>query len=114
MDWKTWSPFQSEDLKRICANMTLEEKATVVKRGGLYGVWVATTAAIPIGIAVAVQHTAVIVIAAILVAIHTACIPFWQRSQRRFLCKTKWAREQGISPEQLRLFRWSRKEDIAT
>ena len=114
MDWKTWSPFQSKDTKRICANMTPEEMAAGVMRGGLYGVWVATTFAIPIGITVAVQHTAVIVFAAILVAIHIACIPFWQSSQRRFLCKTKWARERGIESAQLKLFRRRRKKDITT
>lgn len=114
MDWRTWAPFQSEKTRRICANMTPEEKEAALMRGTHYGVWVAITFAVPLGFAVAFHNTAVMFIAAILIAIHIACIPIWQRWQRQFLCSTEWARQQEISPEQLKLFAWRHKENIST
>lgn len=114
MDWKTWSPFQSEDTQRICRHMTAEEKEIAEKRGGMYGIWVALTFAIPVGMAVGFRETtAVVIAAAILAAIHIGFIPFWLRSQRQFLCNTQWAREQGMSAEELRLFGWGRNGDTA-
>ncbi len=109
MDWKTWSPFQSEKVRQICAHMTSAEKTATTLRGALYGFWTAATFAIPIGIITAQflfagRNAVVIVGAAILIAIHSACIPLWQQAQRRFLCNTSWAREQGFDPDQLKLF----------
>lgn len=112
MDWRTWSPFQSETVRQICANMSPDEKKDVAMQGRIYGVWVALTFAIPIGLAVAVRGTVVIVIAAIAVLIHIACIPLWWKSQRRFLCNTKWAREQRLEPAQLKLFGMRRKKGV--
>jgi hypothetical protein len=114
MDWKTWSPFQSEDVRQICAHLSPDEKETLVQRSKNYGGWVAITAAMPIAVAVMFHNTVVIVLAAILVSIHLACIPLWQKSVRQSLCNTKWAREQRMDPAQLKLFGLRRRNRIVT
>jgi hypothetical protein len=113
MDWSTWSPFQSASVKQICDHMTDSERLTAMQRGGLYGVWVAGTFAIPVGvlaglgwlqIPASVDTIIGIAIAITLIVIHICCIPAWLRAQRRFLSSTQWAREQGLQPADLHLF----------
>lgn len=103
-NWKTWSPFQSPAVREICAHMTDGERRKVSSRGGFYGLWVAGTFAMPLSFAIVERSLLFIVIAAVLAAIHIACIPIWQKMQRRFLCSTAWARERGITPDRLRMF----------
>lgn len=103
-NWKTWSPFQSPEVREICSHMTDAEKAEVARRGGFYGFWVAATFAVPLSFAIIERSLLFIVVAAVLVAIHIACVPIWQRMQRRFLCSTVWAREHGITTDRLRMF----------
>jgi hypothetical protein len=103
IDWKTWSPFQSADVREICAHLTAGERSEAAWRGGLYGIWVFATFAGPVSFAIAFRHPALIALAAGLAIVHLVCIPIWQRSVRRFLCSTAWAREQGYDPERLQL-----------
>jgi len=107
-NWKTWSPFQSPEVRQICAHMTDAERAKVAERGGGYGLWVAATFALPLAFALAYRSLVTIIIAAVLVTVHVICVPFWQRGQKRFLCSTAWAREQGLTPERIRLFGFRR------
>jgi len=103
-NWKTWSPFQSPEVRDICAHMTDAERAEVSQRGGGYGLWVAATFALPLAFALTYRSLVAIVIASILVTVHIVCIPIWQKCQKRFLCSTAWAREQGFTPERIRMF----------
>ena len=103
-NWKTWSPFQSPEVRDICAHMTDAEKAEASRRGALYGFWVAATFAVPLSFAFVERSLLFIVIAAVLVTIHIVCIPIWQRRQRQFLCSTAWAREHGITADRLSMF----------
>ena len=103
-DWKTWSLFQSQDVRDICAHMTAAEKAEASRRGGFYGLWVAVTFAFPLSLAIVEMSQLLVVIAAVLVVVHISCIPIWHKMQRRFLCSTSWARERGITPDRLRMF----------
>jgi hypothetical protein len=103
-NWKTWSPFQSPEVRDICAHMTDTERAKVAERGGGYGLWVAVTFALPLAFAFTHRSLVAIVIAAVLVTVHIICIPIWQKKQKRFLCSTAWARERGITPDRLRMF----------
>ena len=77
-NWKTWSPFQSPEVREICAHMTDREKGEVSHRGAFYGFWVAATFAGPLSFAIVEHNLFSIVIAAVLVSIHLACIPIWQ------------------------------------
>jgi hypothetical protein len=102
--WRTWSPFQSQQVRQICEHLTEQELAVLMQRGSRYGLWVAGTAAIPIGLAVGFPGSITFVIAGVLIAIHIARIPSWLRSQREFLCSTQWAKEHGYDSHALRLF----------
>ena len=113
MDWTTWSPFQSASVKQICDHMTDSERFTAMRRGGLYGAWVAGTFAVPVGVLVALgwlhvlANTGAIIgiaTAITLILVHICCLPIWLRAQRRFLTSTQWAREQGLRPADLHLF----------
>ncbi len=106
-DWKTWAPFQSPDVRQICAHMTEAEKREASRRGAFYGLWVAATFAIPVSLAVVAPNPTLLVIAAVLIVIHIACLPLWFRRQRRYFCSTAWAREQGFTPERLKLLSFS-------
>lgn len=113
-DWKTWSPFQSETPRNICAHMTPAEKSDAMSRAGRYGLWCAFSFAIPLNFLLLPPFFPLLfpepfglevkTAAAALVALHIACIPLWMKSQRRFLASTAWAREQGITPEGIKLF----------
>jgi hypothetical protein len=108
----TWSPFQSARVKQICGHMTWSEKTMAAVRGGAYGFWVAGTFAFPVaslvwyslGLGPAPMPAIPVPIAAFLIVLHIVCLPIWWRSQRRFLCSTRWAREQDIQPDVLALF----------
>lgn len=50
------------------------------------------------------RHPALLAVALCLIILHIVCIPAWLKSQRRFLCATQWAKEQGVSSDRLRLF----------
>ena len=112
MDWQTWSPFQSAVVKQICDRMTDSERFTAMRRTARYGVWVAGTFALPVSavvVAVFGLHSPTIIgtiigIAMALILVHICCIPTWLSAQRRFLCSTQWAHEQGLRPEDLHLF----------
>ena len=84
--------------------MTDAERAEVSRRGVFYGFWVFATCAAPLSLAIVEPSRLYIAIATVLVTIHIVCIPIWQKMLKQFLCSTAWAREQGITPEQLRLF----------
>jgi hypothetical protein len=114
----TWSPFQSSQVKEICAHLTPEEFDACARRAMLYGVWVSLTFAGPLSLlsitffSRARAHliplgTGGLIIWAIcisLVLLHCASIPFWLRGQRRFLCSTQWARTHDLRPERIKLF----------
>jgi hypothetical protein len=107
--WKTWSPFQSPEVREIYAHMTDDEMVIAMRHAGAYGIWVALTFAVPLAQALTHPNPVVIVIAAILVTVHIVCIPVWRKMQKRFLSSTAWAREQGITPEQIRMFAFRRR-----
>jgi uncharacterized membrane protein len=108
MNWKTWSPFQSAQVRDICAHMTDAERKAVARRGAFYGLWCGATVALPISQAVTEPSRFALVAASILCTVHIICMPFWLRWHRRFLCGTAWAREQGLHPGHLRLFDFSK------
>lgn len=99
-----WSPFQSPELREICAHMTDSERNKASQLGGVYGLWVAVTFAGPLAFAFGLRNFTLGIVALLLLIVHIACVPIWQKTIRRFLCSTAWARERDFTPEQLRLF----------
>ena len=104
MSRETWSPFQSGDVKQICAHLTVDEQAELNSRARAYGTWSGITAAIPIGLAFAFPSPWTYTLAAVLLLVHVARIPSWFRSQKQYLCSTTWARHAGYTPDRLSLF----------
>ena len=105
MDFATWSPFQSRQVRDICAHMTASERSQLATRGLVYGVWVFATVAGPLAFGWWWSaSTPLQVLAAALLAIHVCAVPGWQRRVRRFLCDTAWAQAQGLRPSTLSLF----------
>lgn len=100
----TWSPFQSPELREICRHLTDAEESRIVIRSGLYGIWIAATFACPIVYLIRGRDPWYLSLAAGLVLAHIACLPLWFKMQRRYLCSTEWARQQGFTPEKLRLY----------
>jgi hypothetical protein len=106
MGWTTWSPLQSNQVREIADHFTPAEHRTAMLFGALYGLWVAATFAIPITFN-ALFSMPLLTRAALvfLIIIHLIAIPVALKFQKRLLCRTEWAKAQGIQPEQLKLFR---------
>jgi len=103
-DWRTWSPFQSPEVREICAHMTEAERRKTSERAGLYGLWCAATFGVAPALAMLLSGPARWIVPVVFVLIHIALIPRWLSAQGRFLCSTVWAKAHGYSPKQLRLF----------
>jgi hypothetical protein len=112
----TWSPFQSAEVREICAHLTPGEHARLLEdaqqRGARIGLWLAG----PLGLS-----SALLVwrwqIGAVLLALY---VPYFlvfglprlramRRRSMELLCDTEWARSRGYDPATLRLmnFPWS-------
>ena len=107
MSLATWSPFQSNEVREICAHMTSEERSQAGGRSALYGVWVFASVVAPLGTAWRIQTPWMWTLAAVAILGHLAFIPVWQRRVRRFLSSTQWARGSGQAAN-LRLFQFKR------
>src|SRR5712691_10423337 len=112
----TWSPFQSPEVREICAHLTPTERARLLddarQRGRQIGRWIA----VPIGIVAAfsVESWRLGLLLLPLLAIYLAVwgLPRLRAMQRRtkeLLCETEWARSRGHTAGHLRLtaFPWS-------
>ena len=102
-DWRTWSPFQSPQVREICAHMTEAERREVTLRGTLFGIWNAATFFVPCGIAFLAPKPLNWIFAPAVLLLGLAFYPLWQRMMREFLASTRWARQQGIAPGSLRM-----------
>ena len=107
MSWYTWSPFQSETAKEICAHMTRDEKIAGMIRSGLLGLWVAAAFAAPQCIILlpavfGIKRSALAIsIAVILLIIFLISIPIIRKSNKNFLCSTKWAKSKGYTVDKI-------------
>jgi len=109
MSWKTWSPFQSTDVRLICDHMTEAERNHLAKRSWLYGAWVAISFAMPVGFLITSPSRLTIAIAVPFIILHLIGVPIWQKKQKEFLSSTEWAKTQGYTPDKLRLLRYRRR-----
>jgi len=108
-DWGTWSPFQSPEVREICAHLTKSERNHISLLGLLSGVWVvATVFGIPVFLR-SFPAPGSWIVAGVWGVLFAVSIPMLQRMGRHFLCSTVWAREQGLLPERLNLFSFERR-----
>jgi len=107
MNWYMWSPFQSEAVKEICAHMTRDEKIACMIRSGLLGLWTAAVFAAPQSIILlplvfGIKRSALAIsIAVILLIIFLISIPIIRKSNKNFLCSTKWAKSEGYTVDKI-------------
>ncbi len=115
-DTNTWSPFQSAQVKEICAHMTNTERRAAVKRGALWGILVGVIPGMSgLILGVVVFRSALVVVTVCILIFPLIALVLWRRwlphvfrSQQRFLASTEWAKNQGIKAEDIRLYNWQK------
>ena len=111
----TWSPFQSPEVREICAHLTPTERSRLLdgarQRGREIGQWIA----VPLGIAVSSfmwsWRLGLLLLALFAVYFAVSGLARLRAMRRRtmeLLCETEWARSRGYTPNRLRLmtFPW--------
>jgi len=112
----TWSPFQSEQVKEICAHMTRDERRATAWRGAACGLLIALVFGMTVVLlGMVIWRSALVVVALWLLIFPLAVLlsrkKWWPqvvRSHQRFLASTEWAQSQGIKPEEIRLYTWQK------
>ena len=100
-DWRTWAPFQSRLVREICAHMTEAERREVPIRGALSAAWTTATFFGPFFGIMFMSKPVGWLVAALVLIVGLVGIPIMRRMLQEHLCSTGWARQQGITPEQL-------------
>ena len=104
-DWRIWSPFQSPEVREICAHLTEAERNVLMRRGGQFGIWINVIPVLVMMAGIQFHNKGIMLaLAGVLILFYAASIFAVQWLNRRFLCSTDWARREGIKPESLRLF----------
>ena len=128
MKWQTWSPFQSSEVREICENLTSEEShrlaefaaANGAQLGGRIGPAAAISGAMAMMILVAIPGLStltrwllfagvMLLMGPIVILLNWRWMRETQQRSRELLCSSRYARERGVTPDQLRLFSFSRK-----
>ncbi len=105
MDWKTWSPFQSQTVKDICTHMTEDEKKAVSSYGAQFGMMVAVFFAIPLSVGFTFLRPSIMGLPGLALLVWLAIGVFVLMHRRKkgkeLLCSTQWAKSQGITPDKV-------------
>ena len=113
----TWSPFQSPEVREICAHLSTAERQELLSRAGGYGQETAWRFALPFSlVAVSFFYSRPVGFALLVpfviycLTIERARIRAHQQRVREFLAGTQYAREHGFQSGALRSFTfpWSR------
>lgn len=113
----TWSPFQSPEVRGICAHLTAAEKQHLLAQAGDYGRETAWRFALPFSIVAVSLFYSRPVGLVLLVPFIIYCftverrrIRVHQQRVRDSLASTEFGRKHGYRPESLRMFAfpWSR------
>jgi hypothetical protein len=106
----TWSPFQSTEVREICAHLTPTEHARLMQdareRGRQIGQWFAVPLAVVVGFLYWFWRLGLVLVALFVVYFVLWVIPRFRAMRRHsieFLCETEWARTQNYAPTRLRL-----------
>jgi hypothetical protein len=111
----TWSPFQSLEVRDICAHLTPEEHARVLNDAGERGKQLGQWIAVPFGVAVGsfmwswqVGSALVLLFVVYMAVSGIPRIRCMRRKTKQLLCETAWARSRGYRPEKLRFMSFPR------
>lgn len=109
----TWSPFQSRQVRDICAHMTDTERRALQRRGFLVGGLLAALLGSMgfAGMVVFRSMFAMVLLLGLLAPVLMIAVELrWGRrirqSHQRFLATTAWAQTQGIAADEIRLYTW--------
>jgi biopolymer transport protein ExbD len=110
----TWSPLQSREVGEISSHLTKAERNHVSVLGLVFGSWIVVTCFGLPAFLRAFAGPGKWIVAAIWAGLFLVSIQMWQRMMRHFLCSTTWAKQQGYTPEKLRLFSFGGKNLLVT
>ncbi len=113
----TWSPFQSTEVREICAHLSPTEHARLMENARERGRKIGQRFAVPLAVVVCLLYWSWR-LGLVLVALFVVYFVLWVlprfRAMRHhsieLLCETEWARTQNYAPTRLRLmtFPWSK------
>jgi hypothetical protein len=113
----TWSPFQSAEVREICAHLSPTEHSRLMEdareRGRQMGQWFTVPLAIVV-VLLSMSWRLGLALVALFVAYFVLwLLPRFRAMQQRsieFLCQAEWARTQNYTPTRVRLmtFPWSK------
>jgi len=106
LDWKTWSPSQSDEVRQILAHVTPAEQWQLTKSSMLFGLCSGLTLSLPVtmlmyGLFAGARSHLLIAGAIVLLAAHVIYMPIWVHRQKRLLCDTQWAQDHNFTPDNL-------------
>jgi len=107
MIWQTWSPFQSEATREICAHMTQDEKMSFMIRSALIGLWIAAAFAVPqcvilLPAVFGIKRSAIAIsLAVALLIMFLISIPVIKKHIKNYLCTTEWAKSRGYTADKI-------------
>ena len=110
VDWALRSPSQSVLVARICSHMTDAEKARAIWFGAFFGVWNAATFFLPFFACMFVPQPLGWIFGGLTLVTGLAFYPLLMLMQRELLLNTAWARQQKITPDQIRHRKWTGPE----
>ena len=112
----TWSPFQSDQVKAICAHMTAEEKSRTLRRSACFGALLGVLfgGGLFIGMVMGkwlFDSSLIGRMSVLLAPLILTGLALWKfkpridRSQKEFLASTQWSKDQGLRPDDIVLRR---------
>lgn len=103
------SPFSSPDVREIAAHLTRAERNEAALYGFLWGIWVVTAIFGNLYLIRSFPSPGNWIVASVITALFLASILPMSRMQKRFLCSTAWAKENGYTESQIKLFSFDRQ-----
>ncbi len=109
----TWSPFQSPEVREICAHLTPAEHSRLIadarQRGTDIGRWIVLPFGITGGLLFWARQVGLVLFIIYFAVSGYPRIRAMRRRNMELLCETEWAQSRGYRPERLRLmaFPWS-------
>ena len=113
----TWSPFQSPEVREICANLTPAEHAQIIaharERGTDIWRWIVALFGSIAAMLVWSWQVGLLLLPLVIIYFAASGLPRLRAMRRRskeLLCETEWGRSRGYTPERLRLMTlpWTR------
>jgi hypothetical protein len=112
---RTWSPFQSSQVKDICEHMSNSERKAAMKKSALFGILIGIVPVVTsliLGITIFRSALNSLIACGVIFPILAAILwkkwyPYTVKSQQRFLASTEWARSQNINADEIKLYKWN-------